>query len=108
MLSWIDEAAAGYAMEICGTPFMVTLKMDEVLFRSPVKENNLIKLYGRVDAFGRTSLTLVVEARKYDVYTAEEVIVCSTKVVFVRIDDNGRPQPISEAVKQKHATPGSE
>lgn len=103
MLSWIDEAAAAYVMEICRTPSMVTFKMDEVLFKSPVKENNLIKLYGIVKGFGKSSCTSNIEARKYDVYTGEETVVCSTEIVFVRIGDDGRPIKISEEVKKAYA-----
>jgi acyl-CoA hydrolase len=43
-----------------------------------------------------------MEARKHSVYTGEEKIVCSTKVVFVRIDDEGQPVPISERVKTRY------
>ena len=37
MLSWLDEAAATMAYEVCRSPSMVTLKIEEVLFGKPVK-----------------------------------------------------------------------
>jgi acyl-CoA thioesterase YciA len=101
MLSIIDEAAAAYACQICDTPRMVTKKMEEVVFNQPVKLGNIIKIYGDVDKIGNTSITINIEARKHSVYTGVQKVVCSTKVVFVRIDDEGSPVPISERVKLK-------
>ncbi|HYD90205.1 MAG TPA: hotdog domain-containing protein [Flavobacterium sp.] len=101
MLCWIDEAAGSMATAICHTPNMVTLKMHEVLFKEPVKVNNQIKIYGRVDSIGRSSITLFIEARRFSVYTHDEITVCSTKIVFVRIDDDGRPIPISKSKTEK-------
>jgi acyl-CoA thioesterase YciA len=37
LLAWLDEAGGTYAASICCTPYMITLKMDEVLFKKPVK-----------------------------------------------------------------------
>lgn len=102
MLSWIDEAAVAFCSEVCFTPNLVTLKLDEVIFKEPVKENNLIKIYGQVLFFGNTTITLNVEARKFNVYTHEEKLVTTTKLVFVRIDDNGSAIPIAKDVKEKY------
>ena len=101
MLCWIDEAAVSMATSVCHTPNMVTLKIHEVFFKSPVKVNNQIKIYGSVASIGNTSITLDIEARRFSVYTHEETLVCSTKIVFVRIDDDGRPIPISKTKKAK-------
>ena len=102
MLSWIDEGAVAYVNEVCFSPNMVTLKMDEVTFRSPVKENNLIKLYGDIAGFGNSTIRINVEARKFNVYSHEETIVCSTQVTFVRIDEDGAAIPIAEHVKDRY------
>lgn len=102
MLSWIDEGAVAYVNEVCFSPNMVTLKMDEVIFRSPVKENNLIKLYGEIAEFGNTTIKIYVEARKFNVYSHEETIVCSTQVTFVRIDEDGAAIPIAKHVKDRY------
>ena len=101
MLCWIDEAALSMATALCYTPNMVTVKMDEVIFQKPVKVSNQIKIYGKVDSIGRSSITLFIEARRFSVYTHDEVVVCSTKIVFVRIDDDGRPIPISRSSREK-------
>ncbi len=102
MMAHLDEAAAAYACQICDTPRMVTKKIEEVVFENPVRIGNMIKIYGEVDKIGRTSITLNLEARKHNVYTGLETTVCLTKVVFVRIDEDGQPVPISERVKTRY------
>ena len=102
MLSILDESGAVYCCQICDTPRMVTKKIEEVIFQRPVKTGNLIKIYGSVEKIGNTSITINLEARKHNVYTGVQDLVCSTKMVFVRIDDEGAPVPISERVKKRY------
>ena len=102
MMSILDESAAVYCCQICDTPRMVTKKIEEVIFQRPVKTGNLIKIYGSVEKIGNTSITINLEARKHNVYTGVQDLVCSTKMVFVRIDDEGAPVPISERVKKRY------
>lgn len=102
MMSALDEAAAAYACQLCDSPKMVTKKIEEVIFENPVKVGNILKIYGSVYKIGNTSITLNLEARKHNVYTGQQKLVCSTKVVFVRIDDEGSPVPISERVKRRY------
>ena len=102
MLSVLDESGAVYTCQICDTPRMVTKKIEEVIFQRPVKTGNLIKIYGEVEKIGTTSITINLEARKHNVYTGVQDLVCSTKMVFVRIDDEGAPVPISERVKKRY------
>jgi len=102
MMSWIDEAGAAYASQICDTPRMVTVKISELLFKKPIKVGNLIKIYGEVKEFGRTSVTLNIEVRKHNVYTGDQDVVTHTEIKFVRIDDDNNPIPISERVKKRY------
>lgn len=102
MMSFLDEAAAAYACQICDTPRMITKKIEEVVFERPVKIGNLIKIYAEVEKIGNTSIIIKLEARKHNVYTGDQQLVCSTKMVFVRIDDEGTPVPISDRVKIRY------
>ena len=103
MMSWIDEAAASYASQICHTPNMVTVKIEEVVFKKPVKVGFQIRIYGEVENVGNTSISIQIEARKYNVYSGEETLVCKTRIVFVRIDESGESVPIPQLVKQRHS-----
>ena len=101
LMAWIDAGAAAYAMEVCDTPRMVTIKIDECIFKKAAKESQLLKIYGKVDEIGNTSVTLYIEARAHNVYSGSQSVILSTKIKFVRIDENNDPIPISERVKQK-------
>ena len=98
----IDEASAAYSSQICDTPRMVTIKIDELVFKKPVKVNNIVKIYGEVKEFGNTSITLYIEMRKHNVYTGDQDVVTHTNIKFVRIDEEGNPLRISERVKSRY------
>lgn len=102
LLAWLDAAAAAYAMEVCDTPRMVTIKIDECVFKKPAKEGQLIKIYGDVVKVGNTSIELYLEARAHNVYSGSQTVILSTNITFVRIDENGDPIPISDRVRQKY------
>lgn len=102
LLAWLDASAAGYAMQVCDTPRMVTIKIDECVFKKPAKEGQLLKIYGDVKRIGNTSITLYMEARAHNVYSGEQKVVLSTNITFVRIDETGDPIPISDRVKAKY------
>jgi len=102
LLAWLDAAGAAFAMEVCDTPRMVTIKIDECLFKRPAKEGQLLKIYGDVKEIGNTSITLYLEARAHNVYSGSQSVILSTNIKFVRIDENNEPIPISERVKAKY------
>jgi len=101
LLAWLDAAGAAYVMEVCDSPRMVTIKIEECIFKRPAKEGQLIKIYANVKEIGNTSITVYLEARSHNVYSGSQNVILSTEVKFVRIDENGDPIPISERVKEK-------
>ena len=96
LLAWIDAAAAGYSMQLCDSPRMVTVSIDKCFFERPAKEGQLLKIYGRPSKLGNTSITLYMEARAHNVYTGNQAVVLKTNIRFVRIDEEGNPIPIGE------------
>jgi len=103
ILGLIDQSAGAYAAQICDTLKMVTIKIDELVFKNPVKEGNIIKVYVSVKEFGNSSLTLYAEVRKHSVYTGKQEVVIHTNIKFVRVDEEGNPIPISERVKNRYS-----
>jgi acyl-CoA thioesterase YciA len=102
MMSWLDEAGGTMASAVCCTPQVITLKIDEVLFKKPVKVNEHIRIYGQVDRVGRTSIALYLEARRFNFHRHDEETVCSTKVIYVRIDPDGLPVEIDREIREKY------
>jgi acyl-CoA thioesterase YciA len=103
ILSLIDESAVAYAMQLCDTPRMVTVKIDELVFKKAVKVGNLLKVYGNVIEFGNTSVSIYIEVRKHNVYNGNQETVTHTNIKFVRIDDDGNPLAISERIKKRYS-----
>ena len=102
LMSLIDDSAASYAAQICDTERIVTIKIDELIFKSPVKVGSLLKIYGRVEKFGTTSIKLYIEVRKHNVHTGRQEAVTQTYITFVRIDSDGKAIPIHQYVKDRY------
>lgn len=102
IMSLIDDAAAGYAAQLCDTPNVVTIKIDEMLFKKPVKTSSLLKVYGKATEFGRTSISLYIEVRNHNVITDTQDIVTTTNIKFVKIDEAGHSAPIGEDLKERY------
>ena len=102
MLAWLDEAGAAYAAQCCDSPRMVTKHISSVTFEKPVRPGQIIKIYGQVKKVGNTSITIRLEARRHSVYNGTQRNVCTTDMVFVRIDGDGEAIPLSEKVRAKY------
>ena len=96
LLAWIDAAAAGYSMQLCDTPRMVTVSIDKCNFEKPARESQLLKIYDKPSELGHTSVTMYLEARAHNVYTGKQTLVLKTHIKFVHIDEEGNPIPIGE------------
>jgi acyl-CoA thioesterase YciA len=107
LLSWVDAALAAYAMEKCRSQNMITIALDQCVFRKPAKEKQLVKIYAEMIKIGNTSASFAVEARGYNVFRGDEVVLLATTMTFVRVDEEGIPISISEQVKRVFNTPPS-
>ena len=101
MLAWLDEAGAAYACQIADSSSMVTRRISEVNFEKPVKTGRIVKIYGMVAGIGNTSVSIALEARSHNPYSGKQKIVCQTQMIFVQIDGDGEPLPLSAKVKGK-------
>ena len=101
LLAWIDASAAGYSMQLCDTPRMVTVSIDQCNFERPAKESQLLKIYAKPMKVGTTSMTLYMEARAHNVYTGKQDLVLKTNITFVQIDEGGNPIPLGEKAKRR-------
>ena len=104
LLSILDGAAAGYSMQLCDTPRMVTVSIDKCNFEKPAREGQLLKIYGFPSEVGNSSVTLYMEARAHNVYTGKQVLVLKTQIKFVHIDEEGNPIPIGEKGRRRIQT----
>lgn len=103
LLAHIDEICAFFAAEICDTPMMVTRTLNSE-FLIPMKVGNVIKTYCGIESIGNTSISIVVEMRKYNVRNEAEVVCLRANSIFVRIDEEGSAIPIGDSIKRKYQT----
>ena len=101
LLSWIDAGAAGYAMQLCDTPRMVTVSIDQCNFERPAREGQLLKIYAEPVRIGNTSIVIYMEARAHNVRTGRQSVVLKTNITFVHIDEEGHPIPVGEKARAR-------
>jgi acyl-CoA thioesterase YciA len=94
ILSHIDLAGAIAAHRYAPLNF-VTKAMHEVDFLSPVYVGDVVSFYAAPLREGRTSLTVrvEVESERFD-QPGQRVRVTEAEVVYVAVDQDGRPTPI--------------
>jgi acyl-CoA thioesterase YciA len=94
ILSQIDLAGAAVARQFACQRF-VTIAMKEVKFIAPVYVGDVVTYFGRVVKVGTTSVTVAirVEAERYSDMN-QKVEVTSAEVVYVAVDQGGRPIPV--------------
>jgi len=97
ILSLIDQAGA-IAAQSSGASRVVTVAMDKIVFHEPVHVGDLITCRARVVACGRTSMTVRVrveaEAPSSLAKKGDPRQVTEAEVVYVQVDDHGRPLPL--------------
>jgi acyl-CoA thioesterase YciA len=96
ILSYIDLAAAVEAKRHHNERF-VTKSMHEVVFVAPVYLGDLVTFYTRTARVGTSSLAVDVEVeveRLGPNGNREIVKVTEAEVIYVAVDENGRPTPI--------------
>ena len=89
MLAWLDEAGAAFACEKAQSTHMVTRYINSVEFSRPVREGRIVKIYGDVMNYGKSSIKVKLSAKSYNPHSGKLKDVCATEMVFVRIDDDG-------------------
>jgi acyl-CoA thioesterase YciA len=90
ILSWVDEEAAIFVSCQLNKGNLVTKFMSEINFVSTARLGDIIEIGMETLKFGRTSITVRCEVRKK--FTRETIIKID-KIVFVHVDDEGRPTP---------------
>lgn len=102
LMAWVDEAAATYVCQVCSDPRMVTVQVDGLTFKKPVKVGQHIKFYGSLVEMGKTSVKVKMSVKSHNVRTGTQIDVCETNVKFVRVDEFNEPLPISKDVKDRY------
>ena len=90
VLKWIDEEASIFCICQLNTRSIVTKAMSEVNFVSSAKLGDVIEMGCELIQLGNTSITISCEVRNKD---SKKTIIRIDKIVFVAVDENGKPTP---------------
>jgi acyl-CoA hydrolase len=93
MMKWMDEAAYACAAGWCGLP-CVTVSVSGITFHKPVSIGHVVELRSRLIFTGRTSMHVAVNVSSRDPRHGEYEQTTSCLMVFVAIDEEGRPTPV--------------
>lgn len=93
ILSLIDQAGA-IAAHATGARKVVTVAVREVIFKEPVHVGDIVSCYAEVTKQGNTSLTIRVRVEAQDPIGGRTVEVTAAELVYVHVDDRGRPAPL--------------
>jgi acyl-CoA thioesterase YciA len=91
ILSHIDLAGAVEAMRHTKNR-VVTVAMNEIVFKQPVFVGEVVSFYSNVVKTGRTSITIHVDVEVER--DGKEVQVTQADLTFVAIDKNGKSVPL--------------
>jgi acyl-CoA hydrolase len=90
VLKWIDEEAAIFAICQLGSPNIVTKAMSEINFVSTAFLGDIIEFGMELVKVGTTSITIACDVRNK---ITKQSIIRIDKIVFVLLDENGKPTP---------------
>jgi acyl-CoA hydrolase len=99
LMALVDQAAAVAAIRHAGGP-AVTASIDRVDFRERIPVGALVTCEATVDYVGRTSMDITVEVYSERVSTGERRHTHTAHVVFVAIDDEGKPKPVPRLIAE--------
>jgi len=99
LLSMVDQAAAVAAIRHAGGP-AVTASFDRVDFRDRIGVGALVTCAAQVEFVGNSSMDVAVEVYSEEVATGERRHTHTARVIFVAIDDKGRPRRVPRLVPE--------
>ena len=93
IMKLVDEAAALACMRHAQRK-VVTVAIDSMVFRKPIKIGDLIILHAEVTYAGRTSMEAEVQVLAENPITGEQTHTNTAYLVYVALDDEGRPTAV--------------
>ncbi len=93
LVSWMDKAA-GYAAMRRARSSVVTAAIDDIAFRVPILQGDLVEVAARVIEVGRTSMRVRVEVRKESLADGTAELCTVGHFTLVAMGPDRRPTPV--------------
>lgn len=104
IMSQIDLAGATAAREIAPER-VVTISMQEIIFKQPVFIGDVVSCYAKVIEVGNTSIKVQIEVTALRLNSSgfrECIHVTSAIATYVSVTKDGRKKPIDPELKRLH------
>jgi acyl-CoA hydrolase len=99
LMKLVDEVGGIAAARHAQRP-VVTVAIDSVTFISPIRVGDLVVLTATLTWVGRTSMEVKVHVEAENLFTGERTHTNSAYVVFVALDENGRPNEVPRLIAE--------
>lgn len=93
IMKLVDEAGALACMRHSQRR-VVTVAIDSMVFRNPIKIGDLVILNAEVDYVGHTSMEVEVQVQAENPISGERTHTNTAYLVYVALDDNGKPTSV--------------
>ena len=93
-LAWMDKAAFIAASRYARRT-VVTARSDQVDFKLPIRQGQLVETIARVVEVGRTSMQVQVELVAEDLLSGKREVCTRGRFVMIALDESGQPTPIA-------------
>lgn len=95
IMKLVDEAGALACMRHAQRK-VVTVAIDSLVFRQPIRLGDLVILNAEVTYTGRTSMEVEVDVQAENPITGERTHTNTAYLVYVALDDEGRPTAVPQ------------
>jgi uncharacterized protein (TIGR00369 family) len=99
IMKLVDTAAGLAAFKHAGG-MCVTVSMDEMSFLAPSHVGDTVTVKASVNDVGTTSLEIGVRVESEELETGTKTHTSSAYLVFVALDDEGKPRPVPPLVAE--------
>ncbi|KXK12156.1 MAG: thioesterase superfamily protein [Chloroflexi bacterium OLB14] len=99
IMKLVDEAGALACMKHAQTR-VVTVAVDSMTFREPIKLGDLVTLNAEVTYTGRTSMEAEVQVVSQNPITGERTHTNTAYLVYVALDENEKPTAVPPLVAE--------
>jgi acyl-CoA hydrolase len=94
VMKWIDQA--GYTCAVNWSKrYCVTVYVGGIRFYHPIRIGHIVESQARLIHTGRTSMHVAVDISAEDPRTGQRVQTTHCIIVFVAVDDQGEPVPVT-------------
>lgn len=102
IMKLVDEAGALACMRHAQQR-VVTVAVDQMVFRQPIRTTDLVTLTAEVSYVGRTSMEAEVQVVAENPITGKRTHTNTAYLVYVALDENGNPTQVPPLIPETEA-----